>query len=208
MKVLTMTSTARDASGKNAARRTRHAGGLPGVVYGRGTEATAVSLPMSEFVSALASGARVLDLDGLDADQPVRVLLKDVQYDALGANLLHVDLYRVDPSRPIEINLPLELSGVPKGVLGGGILTVLRSGVRIICLPSNIPENVPVDITELELGESIVAADLELPEGVTVAAGEDDGPLIAITVPRGLGSEADEDADGEGDGEEEESEDA
>lgn len=198
MKVVTMKTETRAPDGKSGARRVRRGGRLPAVVYGGSENPAHVSLPTHEFEQAFTRGTRVLDLEGLEGGT-TRVLLTDVQYDALGIRLLHADLFRVDPNRPLELNVPVELNGVPKGVGAGGILTVKNLTIRVACLPRHIPEGLEADITELELGATLFAREVSLPENVTLAS-EEDMPVVSIAIPRGVGKdeeEAEEGAEGE-----------
>ena len=192
MKVVTMKGEARESGGTPVARRLRRAGRLPAVVYGDGAPEH-VSLDMHTFRHALDGGARLVDMD--TGAGPKRVLLKEVQYDALGIHVLHADFLRLRADRPIELAIPLEIEGVSKGQAEGGVLTVLRSTVSVRCLPGNIPENVPFSIVPLVLGQTVYGRDLELPEGVELA--QDPGAaVLTIAIPRGV--EADEETPAEG----------
>ena len=191
MKVVTLKTEPRDPKGKGGARRARRAGQLPGVVYGEGRPPRHVAVGMREFVRAVEHGARVLDLD-LEGVGASRVLLKDLQYDALGRRMVHADFLRLHPEHELTIGIPLDLIGTPKGIADGGILTVLREVVQIRCLPTHIPEKIEVQMAPLGLGESLHPRDVELPPNVALAEDPDD-VLLTISVPRGI--ETDEDAD-------------
>jgi len=200
MKVVTMKTENRSPNGTSEARRTRRGGRLPAVIYGEEKGCEHVSLDMHDFTVELGRGARVIDLSGEAGVQ--RVLLRDLQWDALGAKLLHADFVRTNPTKQLSLRVPVELSGIPKGIAEGGILSVPRRTVELSCLPGDIPERVEVDVTHLELGTSLLAGELTLPEKVSLA--EDASTIIAtILVPRGIGDEeeADEATEGEGDGE-------
>ncbi len=200
MKVVTLKALPREPGGSSEARRTRHAGRVPAVVYGEGDVPSHIMLETSTFRRAVENGARVIDLD-IDGGGATRVLLKDLQYDALGAKLLHADFLRLSADRAIELAVPLELFGTPAGVQQGGILTMLSGTVALRCLPGDIPENITVDVTGLELGSSIKAGDLALPENVGLAEDADE-VLLSVTVPRGLkdSDEGDDEDDAEGEG--------
>jgi large subunit ribosomal protein L25 len=195
MKVVTLKAQLREPGGSSEARRVRHAGQTPGVVYGEGGSPHHITVDAKSFRHAVENGARVIDLE-FETEGATRVLLKDLQYDALGAKLLHADFLRLSPNSEIELGVPVELFGTPKGVQQGGVLTVQSSTVAVRCLPRNIPENITVDATEIGMGDSLKAGDLALPENVALAA--DPGQiLLTVAVPRGLkGQGADEEGEG------------
>lgn len=198
MKVVTLKAQSREPGGSSGARRTRREGRMPAVVYGEGQTPSHITLDMRTFRHAVENGARVIDLD-VEGGDPTRVLLKDLQYDALGAKLLHADFLRLSANRKIELAVPIEMLGTPKGVQQGGVLTVLSGTVAVRCLPRNIPEVLALEVAELEMGDSVKAGDVALPADVELAA-DPDQVLFTVAVPRGLKGQ-DEEAEGEGEGE-------
>ena len=152
----------RDGRGKNAARRLRASGRIPGVVYGvrkdgRAPEGVAVAVSPKEVLRILHSdsGANTLislRLDGGDT----RVMLKEYQLDPVTHQLLHADFYQLAMDRAITVTVPIVLKGEPKGVkLQGGLLDFVTRDVQVQCLPSDIPEHIDVDVSELMLNGSI-----------------------------------------------------
>lgn len=196
MKVVTLKAQHRGPRGSGEARRVRRAGNIPAVVYGEGGDPSHITVDTKTFRHAIEHGARVIDLQ-FDGEDAARVLLKDLQYDALGAKLLHADFLRLSPDSEIELSVPVELFGTPQGVQAGGILTVLSSTVSVRCLPRNIPENITVDATGLAMGASLKAGDLTMPANV-VLSGDPDQVLLSVTVPRGLKGQSGEDEGAEG----------
>ena len=197
MKVVTVTAKPRDPGGKSVARRMRRNGELPGVVYGEGREPRHISVGMHQFSQALAGGARVLDLE-LDGVGASRVLLKDLQYDAMGRRLVHADFLRLHPDHKLELAVPIDFIGTPVGVAAGGILMVVQDNVTVRCLPRHIPERLEYELTPLELGATLHASDIALPDEVELA-GDPNAVVVNVVVPRG---QADDDAgDGESDAE-------
>lgn len=195
MKVSKLKSEPREGRGTSAARRVRRQGRVPAVVYGEGAPAEHIAVDAHDFRIAVDHGARVVDLDA-GAAEPERVLLVDVQYDALGLDLLHADFQRLRPDHEIHLRVPIEFQGTPKGLAEGGVLTVLRDTIEVRCLPRDIPESVPLEVGGLELGDSVVAGGLTLPEGVTLAE-EADETIVSVAVPRAVKAEAAEGAEGE-----------
>jgi large subunit ribosomal protein L25 len=198
MKVVTLKAHLRESLGSSESRRARREGRLPVVVYSNGDDAAHITVDMRTFRHALDQGARVIDLD--EKGTTSRVLLKDVQFDALGLKLMHADFLRLSSDKEIELAVQLDLQGTPKGVLAGGTLTTLSGSVTLRCLPGNIPEAIEVDVSGLELGDILKAADVALPER-TVLVTSLDAVLLTVAVPRGLKEdEEDEEESAEGEG--------
>lgn len=195
MKVIKLESQKRESAGKGSARQARREGRLPCVMYGEGAPATAIEVDLREFRLAVQKGARVIDL--IDGGDTNRVLLKDVQYDALGRKLLHADFLHVHPDREITLAVPVRLRGVPRGVLKGGVLAAQRKAIEIRCLPGHLPEQFDLDVTDLGLGGALTASDVPLPENVTLSE-EPDAVVATIVIPRGVGGDDEEAEEGEG----------
>jgi large subunit ribosomal protein L25 len=176
----------REGIGKGVARKLRMAGRVPGVVYGRGRDTVAVTfdpLPLERALRASEAGMNTLfdlELRG-DAGKGERVVLvKELQRDPVTGRMLHADLYEVDLTRTVEVEVPIHLVGVPKGVsLDGGILDHALRQLRIECLPRAIPDELTLDVSELAIGDSLHVRDIVLPEGVALV---DDGDLSVASV--------------------------
>ena len=155
-------ATVRTTIGKNEARRTRREGKVPATVYGASSagasrDAVSISVEPKALLKILHSEAGAntlisLKLDGADT----KVLVKAFQLDPVTHQVLHADFYRVAMDRMIEVTIPILIKGEPKGVkVQGGILEFVRREIQIECLPSDIPEHVDVDVTELMVGQGI-----------------------------------------------------
>jgi large subunit ribosomal protein L25 len=140
-------------------------------------------------INALHHGAHVfnLSLDGAEH----QCFIKEVQYDYLGTNPVHLDLTRVDQNERVKVTVQVELRGVPKGVTQGGVLDQLISDVEVECPVMSIPELLRPRVNDLDVGESLHVRDLELPEGVVPVGDPDD---VVCTV-RALAEEVEEEAD-------------
>jgi large subunit ribosomal protein L25 len=167
----------RTALGSRANKRLRDTGLIPGVVYGHKQNVLPISLPKKELVNHLEHGAHLfaLNLDG----QNENVLVKEVQYDHLGLEVLHIDFARVDLNERVQVTIPLELKGTPKGEADGGVLTQLISDLEIECVVTDIPEAIRHNISDLGLDSVLHIKDLQLPPGVKALQ---DGDLIVATV--------------------------
>ena len=154
----------RNLRGKQNNRRLRAGGQLPAVLYGHGKESVSLAVPEDQFTASLAHGTQVVNLEGAASGQ---ALLQDVQWDTFGQHVLHVDLLRVDASDRITVEVPLVLRGEAPGSREGGIVNLLIHAVEIETTPAAIPENLHININNLEINESITVGEIEdLPEGV------------------------------------------
>jgi large subunit ribosomal protein L25 len=170
---------AREATGKGAARRLRSAGRIPAILYGRGRVSMALSVDPRALERILRSaGANaLLDLtvEGRADLSETVALVKDLQRDPVRGAILHADLYQVDLTRAVTVEVPIHLVGRPKGLDFGGILDHALREVTIECLPRAIPESIEVDVSELEIGDVLHVRDLQLPEGVSLVSDPDLG---------------------------------
>ena len=176
----------RDGRGKGAARKLRAAGRIPGICYGARDEAQAVALDprmLDRLISTSAAGINTLfDLVGGGALDGKRVLVKEIQRDPVTGTPLHADLYAVDLDREVEVSVPYRLTGTAQGVKMGGIVDHSLREVEISCLPRWIPEEIEVDISGLEIGDSLHVRDISLPENVTLVS-DPDLSVVSIVAP-------------------------
>ena len=176
MKKGMLTAEPRTAGSKGAAARLRHAGRIPGVLYGAGGEPVSVSLHEKEVQTALRTGVRILDLKV--GAESVTALLKDVAYDHLGEKLIHVDFQRLRKGEAVEIRIPLHYKGSPVGAKEGGVFNVLHDTLLVSCQPEDMPDHVEIEVAALKLGESLHVRDVALPKGVTAS----EAPEVVIAV--------------------------
>ena len=154
----------RGALGSRANQRLRRTGAVPGVVYGHKEAVVPVSLPKKELVNHLNHGTHVFDL-ALDG-KAEKVLVKEVQYDHLGIEVIHVDFARVSLDEKVEVTIPLELKGEPKGEADGGVLQQIVSELEIECLVTDIPHEIIHNVSEMKLDDVLHIKDLKWPAGV------------------------------------------
>lgn len=154
----------RETRGSHEARRLRRQGRVPGVIYGHKEETLAVALSGEELEKAVRHGVRVLDLK-TDAKKE-KVLIREIQWDHLGKELLHVDFARVAADERIHLTVPLEIRGTAPGASTGGVVDQPMHSLMVECLAIAIPESIRVNISELQVGQAIHVRDLKLPEGV------------------------------------------
>ncbi|HEX5773384.1 MAG TPA: 50S ribosomal protein L25 [Geomobilimonas sp.] len=161
----------RTETGKNACRQLRSKDLIPGVVYGKGMEAVAVTVKPKELGAAIAGeGGRnhLITLKGGGSLDGSMVIVADLLRDALRRDIQHVDLHKVNLTEKVRVEVALTLVGTAKGVKDGGLLDIAMHAVEIECLPTQIPEHIDVDIAELTIGHSIHVSDLQLPAGLKV----------------------------------------
>ena len=175
--LITLKTEPRAKLGTRASQALREAGRLPAVVYGHNEPVEAMSLERHEVEVALAHGVRTLDVDVGGKTQ--RCLIKEVQYDHLGIAPVHMDLARVDIHERVRVTVGIELRGVPKGVTHGGVLDHHLVEMEVECLVSDIPETLHPVVTDLEVGDSLLVKDVELPPGV-VAVSDPEARIATI----------------------------
>jgi len=167
-KTLSLDAQVRDHIGSRAATAVRKGGRIPAVLYGHQQEPVAISLDAHDFVEGLHHGHRLMDItvDG----KTQTALIKALQYDYLGRDVIHADLMRVDVTEVIKVMVPVELKGVPKGAKEGGVLEAQMTRLEVQCLAINIPEAIVISIKDLDIGQAIHAGEVQLPEGVTLVS--------------------------------------
>ncbi len=163
-------ATKRDGQGSGASRRLRHAGSVPGIVYGADKAPQAIALDHKALMLGLRhesfhSSVLSMDLEG----EKQSVLLKDVQRHPYKPQILHVDFLRVDATHKIHTKVPLHFTNAevcPGVKMEGGVVSHVMTEIDVTCLPANLPEFIEVDCKELASGHSVHLSHLKLPAGV------------------------------------------
>ncbi len=169
--------TVRESLGKRNSRRLRRAGSIPAVLYGHGGESVSLTVSTDEFETATRHGAKLVALKGgVDESALVRI----VQWDTFGRDVVHIDFFRVSAGETTQLNVAVELRGEAPGTKEGGIVSHALHEVSLTCPVMSIPEKLVVNINSLGLGESISAGDIELPEGAVLET--DPGKLVVQCV--------------------------
>ncbi|MFW5809486.1 MAG: 50S ribosomal protein L25/general stress protein Ctc [Halanaerobium sp.] len=181
----------RTETGKGAARKIRRNGLIPGVVYGRGNEPRSIKIDPLDIEKLLQSNA-IFDLTFVGEDgEESTVIIKDYQKDVIKQDLLHVDFQFISMDEKITVSVPMHLEGEAVGVRDGGVLQQLLREIEIDTLPAEIPEEITIDISELEVGESLSVADLDLPEGIDLVTDSDE-VIVTVVTPTELAEEDEE----------------
>ena len=205
-KQATLKVETRDGRGKGAARQLRREGSIPGNLYGRELDSISVKADVREFaalVSAISVENTIVELS-VDNDAPRRVLIREIQRHPVRPDFLHVDFYEIRAGEKLKVNVPVNLVGTPIGVRNGGTLQQVRHELEIECLPSEIPPSFEVDISELEIGDSLHISDVDA-GGLDIQ--EDAGRTICtVAAPRVVETVEEEDLEAEADDEDAEPE--
>jgi len=174
---LAVQATRRTERGSRAARRLRRAGMLPGVVYGHKEETLSLCVPTQAMQQAIRQGTRVVDLQlGGKAE---KCLIREIQWDSLGREMVHVDFTRVSVDERIKVTVPIALRGAAPGVAAGGQMQQALHTLNVECLALSVPDAIRVNVGELQLDQAIHVKDLRLPEGVKVL---DDPEAVVVQV--------------------------
>ena len=176
----------RTATGKGAARSLRREGKVPGVIYGHGREAEAVTIDKSALNKTLfgiSAGTTILDV-AVDGRVPVKALIREIQRDSLRpAEIIHLDLYEVRSDEEITLAVPIRLIGIPDGVRNfGGVLDHVLRELEVEVLPSNIPDHVDLDVTALTIGHSLFVRDVKVENAKVL--NDPDTPICTVVAPR------------------------
>jgi len=161
----------RETRGKNEARRLRVEGNVPVVVYGGGSESLAATASLKDLAAVLRTDTGVntvfsLDIDGEGVND---VIFQDRQIDPVRGRLIHADLRRFAKGEKIEMTVPIHLIGTAIGLKDeGAVLTQAMREIKVVCEPAKTPDSIDVDVTDLEVGQSIHVSDLKVGEGIEI----------------------------------------
>jgi len=208
-----LTAELRQEVGKGASRRLRRQGKVPAILYGGGGDPVNLTLPQNEVKRQLdheAFYSHVLTIKAGEKRQ--KAILRSVQRHPYKPTVLHMDFLRIQEDTAIRVNVPLHYvnEDVSVGIKKGAVVSNAATDVEIECLPKHLPEYIEVDLSEVDVGDTLHLTDLKLPEGVTLVVfisgdeEENDLPIASMQIPRVV---TDEDEEGE-EGEAEEGEEA
>ncbi len=185
METLEIQVEARDKQRKRDARRLLRGGKIPAVLYGPKTAAVGLTLDKKEFSRRVAGlqGSHLVRMKSEAAALAEKVaLVKDMQFHPITGDVIHADFYEVDLTAKIQVHVPLHFVGKAVGIVNGGIIQPILREIEVECLPLDIPEFFNVDVSALDIGDSVHIEDLQMPEGV-VSAAEDNLALVTVVAP-------------------------
>ena len=180
----TLTAKIRDQKGKEAAKKFRNNNLIPSIFYGPDAHPLMLTVDLSDLRQILKKttseniilGLKIESDQGSDSRM---VMLKELQTDPIKDGYIHADFYEISMDKELTIDIPVRLINTPVGVTNGGILQHVRRELTISCLPNNLIESIDVDVSELDIGESVHIENIDLPEGITSLQ---DGTLTVATV--------------------------
>jgi len=167
----------RDIRGRKRLRRLRETGVIPAVLYGHKKAAISLSVSSSAIGAIIGHGARMVDLKGAVNES---ALIREVQWDTFGTELIHVDFARMAADERVEVVVLIELRGEAPGMKDGGVVHHLLHEVGVECLAGNIPEKIEVSINDLALDQTIRVSDLEVDDSVTILEDESRGVVECV----------------------------
>jgi len=186
----------RKEQGTSAARRTRLRGRVPAILYHSGVEATPLSMDKKALYKALKTGQMIFEV--IVDKKSQFVLLKEVQYHPVTDEVMHIDFQKVREDEKISLEVAIRPVGESQGVKLGGILVQILNAVTIQCKPSEIPEFLEIDVTEMEMNTNLFVRDIILPEDVEMMTAEDIA-VMSVQEPKEEKEEVVDEMDEEGD---------
>lgn len=180
-KELTLSVSVRDGIGKSAVKKLRAAGQIPAVVYGHDADTVSLQAPAADL-TPLLDAPHVIKLEFPDSAMSRHAVVSEVQRHFMSGDVLHVDFHEVHMGEEMTATVPIASDGHPAGEAEGGILEHQLHEVEIACLPSNLPEEILVDVSGLGVDDKITLADLKLPEGVRVTQEDDLDSVVVFQV--------------------------
>ncbi len=183
MSDITLEVQSREETGTNANRRLRAAGLIPAVVYGGGLDPVAIQVErtvLHDLFKQTGSENAVFLLKMAGTDQKRHTMVREMSVDPITRQVVHIDFMRVLMTEKVKVQVPIELLGTPEGVKNqGGVLDFINREIEVECLPGDIPQNIELDVSHLEVGSHLETKDLELPESVELMD-EADKVIVAV----------------------------
>lgn len=192
---LQINAKTRTETGKGAARKLRSGERLPAILYGPETDAIMLSLDYPHLRKTIKDKSAEniifdvrIDSDG--ASKTKKAMIKEIQKDPVTREFLHIDLYEISMGKAIETDIPIFLINTPVGVNEGGVLQQVRRELKVSCKPEDLVEKLEIDVSGLEIGQSLHLEDISLPPGLESL--EDEGVTIATVVSPAILEEVEE----------------
>lgn len=174
----------REELGKEAVKKLRHQGLIPAVVY-KSKNSLNIKFSSKDFFEVIHTKAgenAIVNLQ-VESKKPSRTtVIKEIQYHPLKGDILHVDFNEISLTEALTVKVPIAVKGEAQGIKEGGVLEHALWEIEVECLPAEIPENISVDVSPLNLGDSILVNDLQLPEGIKVLT-DSTATVISLNVP-------------------------
>ena len=176
----------RNETGKGSSRRIRSSGAIPAVIYGREQDAISLTIDSRESTRLFQSVSvenTIINVKIDNEEEVFETLVREIQVHPHRDDILHVDFYRIERGVALEVEIPVDFIGNAQGVKEGGVLEILFRELRVKCRPSQIPETIVVDISELEIGSSLKVSDIDIDDEIELMA--DPGqPVCMVALPK------------------------
>jgi len=170
-KTLLLKAEVREQTGSKTVRKIRKQGKIPAIMYGHKEEPVAISLDGHNFVEGLHHGSRLIDIQ--IGKKKEKAIVKELQYDHLGKNIIHADLMRVAAGEKVKVSVPIELKGTAAGTHEGGIIEEHADHLEIECKATEIPEAIVISVKGVHVGDALHAGEIKLPDGITLISSPD-----------------------------------
>ena len=181
-----LAASRRHETGKGVARRLRAAGQVPAVLYGKDQEPISLTLDAQEALSlfhSISMENTIVNVQIDDDKEELETLVREIQMHPFRPDIVHVDFYCIERGVALEVEIPANYNGTPQGVRDGGVLEVILHEFRVRCLPSMIPESIEIDISHLDIGDSVHVNEVSMAEGVELLT--DPGQTVClVSAPR------------------------
>ena len=190
---LTLSAETRERAGKGASRALRNQGRVPAVVYGEKQDPLAIHLEEKALVKILNTGHFMNSVVMIDVSGgQTRTLPKDVQFHPVTDRPMHVDFLRIAEHATVTVHVPINFinDDFAPGIKRGGVLNAVKHDLELVCDAAEIPDEVTIDLTGLDIGDSIHISQVRLPEGTTSAITDEDFTVATIVAPSGVKAEA------------------
>ena len=187
-----LTAEARERVGKGSARAIRRSGKIPAVIYGDKKPPLSIILPYKELFHRVHAGGFCTTIATINVNgEKIQVLPKDYQLDPVRDFLVHVDFLRVSQNTVVTVNVPVHFVNDEKapGIKRGGVLNIVRHEIEFTCPANAIPDHITVDLTGLDIGDSVHISAVKLPEGIAPTITDRDFTIATIAAPAGLKAE-------------------
>jgi len=185
MEKINLKAKLREELGKEAVKKLRAQGLIPAVVY-KGKNSLNIKVPSKDFLEVIhtKAGENVVVNLQIESKKPSRTaIIKETQYHPVRGDILHVDFNEISLTEVLTVKVPIAVKGEAEGIKEGGVLEHALWEIEVECLPTQIPENIPVDVSPLKIGDSILVKDLHLPGGVKVLS-DPETTVVSLAVPR------------------------
>jgi large subunit ribosomal protein L25 len=187
----TLTADVRDETGKGAGRRLRAAGRVPGILYGHGMEPVKLSISGKDLLHLFHTAGGGSTLVDLKVDGTTHLVIpREIQRDHIHGRFIHIDFLAVRRDEKITLSVEVHEVGEAPGIRAGGVIEHHLREIDIECLPNDVPEMIPVDISTMEIGDLLRVGDVPVPSGVVFLTAADT-PVISVITPAALRVEAD-----------------